>query len=121
MTAWTAMNEAVATLCELAEELQIMPREKFDGETLAERVWGAARGLENAQDKGSEEDERVDPETVIAALRLAMFGSEDDNTRVRVANYLLAYAPDTPADDTTGPALLCNLLRDGILTASFAE
>lgn len=118
MTAWKAIDRATTALCELAEELQITPRERLDGDLIAGQLWAISQALEGGRDRGDEDDTRSDPEAIISALRLAMFGSDNDHTRVEITKSLLLCAPDTADEDTEGPGLLCELISNGVVTAT---
>ena len=115
MTAWQTADKAIADLCTLAEELQITPREKFDGEDVAAKLWAVAHTLER-----DPEAEHIDPESVISALRLAEVATEDADKFRRVVGVILTAAPPTPDEDTGGVRLLVDLQAAGELTFEVA-
>lgn len=113
MTLRQTTIKAIADLCDLAERLQITPREQFDGDAVAEKIWAVTATLEV--------DEASDPEDVISALRLAEVGTSDAERFQKVAHELLTCAPETDDENTGGPALLLRLHRDGVLKFEIAE
>lgn len=58
---------------------------------------------------------------VVSAIRLAVIPSIDEPDRLKMVELLLGRAPETPERDTAGPALLIEMIGEGLLRAELTE
>ena len=98
-----AGDAVVTDLCALAEELQVMPRERFDGEAVANKLWEIASNLEGREH---------DPEATIGAIRLAMESGANEYSKHGVIAQLLERAAPTPPGDTESVAEFVAAVQD---------